>query len=487
MRKFVVGLFVVTALAVVGLTVATNFANPGTVRTPEPAPSADNGFVNATQGVTSNAGSGLPGSLIYTLSENDRMQTDAQRTASLSAVVSVESPYGFGNAVVLHPAGWAVTCAHIVGAANSVSVTYDELDRALIVRADVVAVYRDRDLALLHLQSEREWQILPLTPNRNISIGGEAFLLRRNDVIQSGLVTDLLFFNSFIMGPDDTLLKSGFVVEADIPFFSGSAGSALINNAGEVMGIAVFGDDTGLTALSSDAVIDFLDYHLEYLRIKYEPFDMPYFTPRPTVTRTAPTPTADNMYIPDDDPYDNGFAPPGLPTPAAPPTAASPASPVTPGSTPLPTASPSLADAYQNALRNAMDDDGYVMDSATRTFITNNSRRLAASGNNDAVLWWYEQAEYVRHVSEDFLQGYRNRPLRFSLPEQNAIRWSFSQNGIRYTVLEANDGLTEYIVLYQGEVGRPANGHEYEVSGYMAAIQPFGGTLRGVVIAGIIE
>jgi hypothetical protein len=53
--------------------------------------------------------------------------------------------------------------------------------------------------------------------------------------------------------------------------------------------------------------------------------------------------------------------------------------------------------------------------------------------------------------------------------------------------LEANDGLTEYLVLYQGSVGRPANGHEYEVSGYMTAVQSYGGALRGIVIAGVIE
>jgi S1-C subfamily serine protease len=141
---------------------------------------------------------------------------------------------GVGSGVIIHPAGYVVTSAHVIEGAQSVSV--QPFRQRTDVRATVVRNDPSRDLALLRIEGTREWPYVTLCPSREVLLGETAIAVGAphglDDTITVGVVSAKGRPAKVARG---VTLRD--LIQTDASINTGNSGGPLINLDGEVIGI----------------------------------------------------------------------------------------------------------------------------------------------------------------------------------------------------------------------------------------------------------
>lgn len=151
------------------------------------------------------------------------------------SVVAVRSTTGEGSGVVWSEDGIIVTNAHVVGAAEQVVVAFADGQR---VPAEVVAVDTVVDIAVL--DAERE-DLPPATFADNLPEVGELAIAVGNplgfeNTVTAGIISGL---QRSIPGSGVSTQSLVDLIQTDAAISPGNSGGALLNGAGEVVGINV--------------------------------------------------------------------------------------------------------------------------------------------------------------------------------------------------------------------------------------------------------
>jgi serine protease Do len=170
-----------------------------------------------------------------------------------------------GSGVVIHPAGYVVTNAHVVAQASDVQVTFSD---GKSETADIVAVDAEHDLAVLKINGEHPFASVKLGHGGDIMVGETVVAIGNplglQHTVTAGIVSALgrdLVFN-------DRVAYKG-LIQTDASINPGNSGGPLLNIDGELIGIntAIRGDAQNIGfAISVDRLWETLPSMLDIER-----------------------------------------------------------------------------------------------------------------------------------------------------------------------------------------------------------------------------
>ncbi|WP_353612286.1 S1C family serine protease [Mycobacterium sp. ACS4331] len=147
---------------------------------------------------------------------------------------------GNGTGIVLSPEGEVLTNHHVVQGANSIRAT---LATGQVFDADVLGYDRDDDVALLRLRGAGGLTPAPLGDSNTVALGDPVITLGNANgtgaplTHEQGAVTAL----AKTISAEDELTGSshslGGLIESSTNLRSGDSGGALVNSAGQVVGM----------------------------------------------------------------------------------------------------------------------------------------------------------------------------------------------------------------------------------------------------------
>lgn len=169
---------------------------------------------------------------------------------------------GGGSGVVINDEGMIVTNAHVVTAADEITVTFFN---DVTTTAEVVAVYTDDDIALLQAQDVTDTVPATFGTLDATRVGdevlaiGNALGLEGQPTVTSGIVS--------AKGREIVSGRLVFtdLIQTDAAINPGNSGGPLVNAAGEVIGIntaIIEGANNVGFAISTDTVIPLIEQHL---------------------------------------------------------------------------------------------------------------------------------------------------------------------------------------------------------------------------------
>lgn len=146
-----------------------------------------------------------------------------------------ERPGALGSGVIVHPAGYVVTNAHVINQAAQISVKLTGLGEEREIPASLVAVDLQHDLALLQLQEGDPYPSAAFGSSEDLMVGetaiamGNPFGLGRTVTV--GVISAL---NRDIKVRDQVFEG---LIQTDAAVNQGNSGGALLNIAGEWIGV----------------------------------------------------------------------------------------------------------------------------------------------------------------------------------------------------------------------------------------------------------
>jgi serine protease Do len=186
--------------------------------------------------------------------------------ASSPSIVTVNHPRpgrtpGVGTGVVIDRHGYLLTARHVVGGARSVEVT---LASGTALPADVIAVDRSSDLAILHVVTRETLIPMSLGTASDLMLGepviaiGNPFGYQRT--VSTGIISGL---GREITLPTGAILSG--LIQTDASINPGNSGGPLLNVQGEMIGLVIALRDGGhgiAWAINVDMVREMLREHL---------------------------------------------------------------------------------------------------------------------------------------------------------------------------------------------------------------------------------
>jgi putative serine protease PepD len=149
----------------------------------------------------------------------------------IKSVVQIEARGQLGAGVILDPAGYIVTCDHVVGRATSVTVRFGENDE---VQGTVVARDRDNDLAIVKIEREG-LTAAPTVGENELRIGQRVIAvgspLGFSQTVTTGIISAL---DRSLDTPRGTMEG---LIQTDAPINPGNSGGPLADTQGRVAGI----------------------------------------------------------------------------------------------------------------------------------------------------------------------------------------------------------------------------------------------------------
>ncbi len=141
-----------------------------------------------------------------------------------------------GSGVIVDARGYILTCYHIIKDYPAVSVSvFSYSSVRQVFKADVVDIDIENDLAILKIESDRPLPVAKLANSDLVKITDTILAIGSpfgfEHTVTEGIISDNK--RSIVVG--DTVYKDVFQTDAAIN--RGSAGGALINGAGEVVGV----------------------------------------------------------------------------------------------------------------------------------------------------------------------------------------------------------------------------------------------------------
>lgn len=193
-------------------------------------------------------------------------QTDQGQPASGSlsgaeaAVVDVDTTLTGGNAaagsgMVLTSGGEVLTNNHVVDGATSISVTVPSTGRRYDAR--VLGVDPSADVALIQLSGASGLKTIKVAPASAIKVGAQVVAIGNAlgqggpPSVTQGAITAL---DQSITASEDngTSEQLSGLIESDAPISPGDSGGALVDSAGQVIGMITAGQTRGFRSSTSD-------------------------------------------------------------------------------------------------------------------------------------------------------------------------------------------------------------------------------------------
>jgi serine protease Do len=173
-----------------------------------------------------------------------------------------------GSGVIIHPAGYIVTNAHVVRRAQEIAVTLaDESSHA----AKVISVDEKHDLAVLKIEAPADGELphLPLGRSDDLMVGETVVAVGNPLGYANTVTTGIISATDRTLEFDKDVEYSG-LIQIDAPINPGNSGGPLLNIKGELIGIntAIRADAQNIGfAIPVDALADELGRLLDFERI----------------------------------------------------------------------------------------------------------------------------------------------------------------------------------------------------------------------------
>jgi S1-C subfamily serine protease len=153
------------------------------------------------------------------------------------AVIRIAAGMGSGSGVIIDEAGYALTNNHVVQGARSLTVTFDNGGTA---RATLVGTYPASDLAVIKIDGPVP-AYATLGDSNKLKVGERVIAIgsplgRYTNTVTTGIVS----------AKNRSLGGFNNLIQTDAPINSGNSGGALVNLAGEVIGINSMVDRSGM-------------------------------------------------------------------------------------------------------------------------------------------------------------------------------------------------------------------------------------------------
>ncbi len=161
--------------------------------------------------------------------------------------LAIEKQRSIGSGVVVDPAGYIVTNAHVVSGAQRVQVIIptspaDESPlrslataRGQILEAQIIGTDRELDLALLKVD-RTDLPSLPLANYRNLRQGELVFSFGSPQGLSNSVTSGVVSSTARQLDPDSSM----FYLQTDASINPGNSGGPLVNVDGEIVGINTF-------------------------------------------------------------------------------------------------------------------------------------------------------------------------------------------------------------------------------------------------------
>ncbi len=177
--------------------------------------------------------------------------------------------HAVGSGVIVDPAGYIMTNAHVVEGAQRIRVALPlpgDSGRAVpvgkrhILEARLVGVHKETDLALLKID-EKDLPTLPLVTQQRPRVGQLVFAIGSPEGLQNSVTMGVVSAVARQPDPDKPLTY----IQTDAPINPGNSGGPLVDMNGSVVGINTFilsegGGSEGLGFAIPARIVDFV-YH----------------------------------------------------------------------------------------------------------------------------------------------------------------------------------------------------------------------------------
>ena len=173
-----------------------------------------------------------------------------------------------GSGVIVDPAGYIITNAHVVEGAQRIQVALPlpagdssglvPIGKRNILEARLVGLHKETDLALLKVE-EKDLPTLPLLTQQRPRVGQLVFAIGSPEGLQNSVTMGVV--SALARQPDPT--KAMAYIQTDAPINPGNSGGPLVDMNGAVVGINTFilsqgGGSEGLGFAIPARVVDFV-------------------------------------------------------------------------------------------------------------------------------------------------------------------------------------------------------------------------------------
>ena len=208
--------------------------------------SAGMGFVGGRVGSGPDQAATSPTAASTVGFEAENINVAAALSAVKASVVSIDTtitvsrgPFsgqsqGAGTGVVLDASGLIVTNAHVVDGATSIKVTVgDGAQRT----ATLVATDTTHDIAVLHVDDNAGLVTAPLGASSALAVGDDVIAIGNALALEGGLTVTQGIVSALGRSIETDSGGLSGLIQTDAAISSGNSGGALVNAAGEVVGI----------------------------------------------------------------------------------------------------------------------------------------------------------------------------------------------------------------------------------------------------------
>jgi serine protease Do len=144
---------------------------------------------------------------------------------------------GSGSGVVIHKEGFLITNYHVVKDVDQISVSFDREHDPTVYKAQLVSFVEEEDLALLKIESDQEFPVIPLGTSADLMLG-ETVIAIGNPYGQTHTVTQGIIsgLHRNVQIPAARLAFDD-LIQTDAGINPGNSGGPLLNVYGELIGI----------------------------------------------------------------------------------------------------------------------------------------------------------------------------------------------------------------------------------------------------------
>lgn len=155
--------------------------------------------------------------------------------------VQTQPRVGFGSGVILSDDGYIVTNNHVIDGADEISVTLND-NRTYPAR--LIGTDSNTDLALIKIETDDKLPFLTVGDSDNLKIGEWVLAVGNPFNLTSTVTAGIVSAKARSLGVYDGGIES--FIQTDAAINQGNSGGALVNAAGELVGInAVLSSPTG--------------------------------------------------------------------------------------------------------------------------------------------------------------------------------------------------------------------------------------------------
>lgn len=154
----------------------------------------------------------------------------AERVRQAVVHVRVEPTKARGSGFIIDPRGYILTAYHVVDGAKQVEIRLANKER---VRGEIVAMDAQVDFAIIKIEAEREFPVLPLSDSDTLKVGELVGSLGYPFGLESSLHMGIIGRR----GNRQNMSAAFDHIQVDSPANSGESGGPLVNMKGHVVGM----------------------------------------------------------------------------------------------------------------------------------------------------------------------------------------------------------------------------------------------------------